>query len=296
MTPRQSGGAFSCALRGIAMPYSSEQIRSLLLQYLKSAMKNNRRFRPQIRELIQGLHHYVSRDGEAPGQPFAEADDRKVFHVVWDLVFDRVMIPGLDDPGIISGGDWPFLTITEHGRRVIEEARPTPYDPDGYLANLNTVAGGLHYTALRYVQEAVATFRARCYLASAVMLGAASERIFTELSESIGNSIADPAKQTSFRDKALKGKMRNRVNTVTGWCRNSRAQLVGEWAEEERVEVIDRLAHFIRSRRNDAGHPQDPPAVPTHEETYASLVVFPDYCKWLYELKSNLDTRPGGIT
>jgi len=278
------------------MPYTSEQIRSLLLQYLKSAMRNNRRFRPQMRELIQGLHHFVSRDGEVPGEPFAEADDKRVFHVVWDLIFDRVLIPGLDDPNVIAGGEWPFLTVTEHGRRVIDEARPIPYDPDGYLANLIAVARGLHPTASHYVQEAVATFRARCYLASAVMLGAASERIFNDLAESIGRAIADPAKQTSFLDKALRGKMRDRVNAVTGWCRNNRGQLTGEWAGEERVEVIERLAHFIRSRRNDAGHPQDPPAVPTHEETYAALVVFPDYCKWIYELKADLDGRPGGIT
>jgi hypothetical protein len=278
------------------MPYTSEQIRSLVLQYLKSAMRNNRRFRPQIKELIQGLHHFVSFDGAAPGESFTEVDDRRVFHVVWDLVFDRILIPGLDDPTIISGGDWPYLTVTEHGRRVIEEARPIPYDPDGYLANLTTVAPGLHPTAHRYVQEAIVTFRARCYLASAVMLGAASERTFNDLAESIAKAIADPSKQASFQDKALRGKMRDRVNAVTGWCRNNRSQLSGEWAGEERVEVIDRLAHFIRSRRNDAGHPQDPPAIPTHEEAYASLVVFPDYCKWICELKADLDANPGTIT
>jgi hypothetical protein len=127
------------------------------------------------------------------------------------------------------------------------------------------------------------------------MLGAASERIFLDLAESIINAIVEPAKQKSFREKATKGKMRERVNVVTGWCRNNRAQLKGTWAQEEQVETIDRLADLIRRRRNDAGHPQDPPAVPTHEQTYASLVVFPDYCKAIYELKSDLDGRPASF-
>lgn len=267
----------------------------MLLRFLQSATRNNPRYQLQIRGLVQGLRHFVSPGGEAPGEPFNEADERKVIHTVWDLVFDRVLIPGLDDPNVING-EWPFLTITEHGRQVIAEARPVPYDPDGYLANLQAIAVGMHPTALRYVQEAIATFRARCYLASAVMLGAASERIFVDLAESIHNAIAIPADKTRFQERSLRGNMRDRVNTVTGWCRNKRGQLNGEWAGEERVEVIDRLAHFIRSRRNDAGHPQDPPAVPTHEETYAALVVFPDYCRWIYELKRDLDARPGTIT
>jgi hypothetical protein len=277
------------------LAYSTEQIRSLLLQYLQAALRNNPRYQLQIRGLVQGLRQFVSPAGEAPGEPFDEADGRKTIHAVWDLVFDRVLIPGLDDPNVING-DWPFLTITEHGRRVIAEVRPVPYDPDGYLANLEAVAAGVHPTALRYVQEAVATFRARCYLASAVMLGAASERIFDHLAESIHNALANQADRTRFQERALRGRMRDRVNTVTGWCRNNRGQLNGEWAGEDRVETIERLAHFIRSRRNDAGHPQDPPAVPTHEETYAALVVFPDYCRWIYELKRDLDARPGAIT
>jgi len=277
------------------MAYSTEQIRALLLRYLKSASKNNRRFQPQASELVNGLRHFVKPEGEAPGEPFTEADSKKAIHVIWDLIFDRVFIPGIDKAGAENTG-WPFLTLTEHGQKVIEEARPVPYDPDGYLASVQAGAPGLHDTALRYLQEAVATFRARCYLASAVMLGAASERIFNELAESIGNAVADPNKQKSFRDKALRGNMRDRVNAVIGWCRNNRTLLKGEWARDERVEVFDRLAHFIRNRRNDAGHPQDPPAIPTHEQSYADLVVFRDYCSWVYELKADLDSRPGTIT
>ena len=53
-------------------------------------------------------------------------------------------------------------------------------------------------------------------------------------------------------------------------------------------QLINKIADLIRDRRNEAGHPQDPPAVRTHEEMYALLMVFPDYCVKLYELK-----RPG---
>jgi hypothetical protein len=216
--------------------------------------------------------------------------------VLWDLLFDRVIIFGKDDsPGSNTG--WPFFTVTEHGWKVIRSSKPTPYDPDGYLGELSQFAKGLHPTAMRYMEEALSTFRAGCYLAAAVMVGAASERIFFDVADSMAASHADSADEKSFRDKVMHRKnMRDNLNKVIGWCSDHRHQLAGEWREQERIDVFNQLAHSIRSRRNDAGHPQDPPAVPPRDHVYASLVVWPDYCKWIYELKADLDSKRGTIT
>jgi hypothetical protein len=276
------------------MSYTSEEIRSLSLQWLARAKKNNPNLQPSCDKIANGLRQMVSPEGNAPGLPFDEGDLRRLTYVLWDLMFDRLIIFGRDDPSSNTG--WPFFTVTDHGWKVIHSTAPIPYDPDGYLTGLSKVAIGVHPTAIRYTEEALATFRAGCYLSSAVMLGAASERIFFDVAESMALSHTSPADEASFREKAQRRKMRDNLNKVIGWCRDKREQLDGAWKDEERVEVFNQLAHLIRHRRNDAGHPQDPPAAPSRDHMYASLVVWPDYCKWVYELKADLDSKRGKIT
>jgi hypothetical protein len=119
------------------------------------------------------------------------------------------------------------------------------------------------------------------------MLGAALEKLFGELCQAI--QVADPKAK-------LKPKLSERIRQVVTWCRTHKAKLrVGDWTGDERVEIIDQVGHFIRKRRNDAGHPKDPPAAPTHEQMYDWLVVFPEYCTALNALTQFLAGQPGLI-
>ena len=213
-------------------------------------------------------------------------------HVVWDLIIDRILIPGTPN----SDRGWPFLSLTDHGLKVVSDRHPVPYDPDGYLARLEKATGGLSPTILRYLQEAVSTFRSSNYLASAVMLGAASEMLFIELCAAISGAIQDNQARSEFDKKT--GEKRNmveRVRSVTEWLSHKKDQLPNEWRSQERTLLINKIADLIRDRRNEAGHPQDPPAIRSHEEMYALLMVFPDYCIKLYSLKHCLEAHAGTI-
>jgi hypothetical protein len=149
------------------------------------------------------------------------------------LILERILIPGIDH----SNEGWPFISVTDHGWQVVQAEGPIPYDPEGYLARVRGYA--IHSTALRYLEEAVSTFRSGNYLASAVMLGAASERVFSDVVASIAQTISDQGKRSSFIAKAQAGKMADRVRTVVGWCRNHKSDLAGEWREDDQIEVID---------------------------------------------------------
>ena len=282
------------------MSLSSEELRSLLIEYLRNVNKNDKRLQLQFNHLLSGVDatqaRRLGKEAEHQrGQKFLNDDDReRLQNVVWDLILGRMLIPGTRNPTSNSG--WPFITITDHGWKTLEETRPVPYDPDGYLAALANHSTTLHATIVRYVEESLATFRTGAYLASVVMLGAASEKLLGELCLTIEASIADLSKAKKFQQKINSKKMKERLDTVVGWCRNHRTQLCGSWQNDEQIEVLEQLGHFIRKRRNDAGHPQDPPAVPSHEEMYAWLVVFPDYCLAVWELKSFLDSSAGKIT
>jgi len=233
-------------------------------------------------ERINDLHYHL------------RADDRSRFkQVIWDLILERVLIPGSNN----SDQGWPFLSVTDHGRKVLASTGPVPYDPDGYLAGVDRSVCGLHPSTKKYLEESVSTFRTGNYLASAVMLGAASERLFLELCEAMAAAIADPNGRAKFEEKTGPfKKMVQRLDQVTSWLKQKKSQLPNDWQKQEQVGVIDKVADLIRNRRNDAGHPQDPPAVPTHEEMYALLAVFPHYCEKVYTLKTWLLANPTSIT
>ncbi len=278
----------------------TELLRALLLEYLKAAQDQNGL---QYNSCVTGVAHLAQQ--RCPDQmeqvhgatlQLREADRTRLKHVVWDLILERVLIPGTRSPDTINDG-WPFLSLTEHGRKVVAEANPVPYDPDGYLARLGQVTGGLHPTVKKYLEESLSTFRTGNYLSAAVMLGAASEMVFLELCSAIAQAIASPTDRKRFEDKtAPRKRMVERVSAVNNWLNQKKGQLPSDWQRQEQIGLVDKVADLIRNRRNDAGHPQDPPAVLAHEEMYALLVVFPGYCQKLYELKAWLAQHPASIT
>lgn len=267
----------------------TETLRTFAFEYLK------RHSKPSNRDPMQWNYVYESVMNMAkerfPDDNLTDEDGSRLKHVIWDLIIERVLIPGTAHPRTMGDG-WPHLSLTEHGRRVVEQQKPVPYDPDGYLANLKTSIPTINDAVLEYVAEAVGTFRTGNNLASAVMLGAASEMVFLELCNAIPPVMLDATKRAKLTGK-LKGKMKEKVDTVVGWCKNHRAQLPGTWSNEEQVEDIERIADLIRRRRND---PQDPPLRPTREQIYSYLMVFPEYCKHLYTLKEWAITNAGTVT
>jgi hypothetical protein len=172
---------------------------------------------------------------------------------------------------------------------------PVPYDPDGYLADLDKAVGGLNLSVKRYLEESLCTFRTGHHLLAVVMLGAASEMVFLEVCKAIATAVV-PGDRLKFEQRTgPRKKMVDRIAAVTSWLNQKKAQLPAEWQRQEQVGSVDKIADFIRNRRNDAGHPHDPTEVPTHEQVYGMLVVFPEYCRKLYELKLWLSDHPGII-
>ena len=225
-----------------------------------------------------------------------QEDGARLKHVIWDLILERVLIPSTSNPNSLNDG-WPFLSVTDHGRKVIAEQKPTPYDPDGYLARLNQATGGLSDAVREYLSEAIATFRTGNNLASAVMLGAASEMLFLELCNAITASIQDPNHRSSFQKKTEQmAKMSVRLKAVDDWLSQKQKQLPADWQSSDQREVIDGIAILIRKRRNESGHPQSPTRKPPHEDMYALLMMFPNLCQSLYSVKTWLEARPASIT
>jgi hypothetical protein len=273
----------------------TEELRALLLQFLGSwDFTQNPAF--QWNDCLRGVSRLVReqsstrRDSE---WQLPRDDMARLKEVVWDLIIGRVLSPGWAHA---SDSGWPMLSLTDHGHEVVKKGHPVPYDPDGYLARLQRETGGLGSAVLRYLEEALSTFRTSNNLASTVMLGATSEMLFLEVCGAISKAIRDEREAKKFDERTGPRKnMSDRVKAVMDWLSQHRLQLLPAWQERERTALVGKIADLIRDRRNEAGHPQDPPAVRSHEEMYALICLFPDYCIKLYELKKWLDDNPRSI-
>ena len=138
--------------------------------------------------------------GGAGRQLLNDREKSLIMEVVWSLIIQGILIPGMND----SNQSWPFLRLTEYGRKGIEEDRILPHDPDGFLRDFHREVPSADSTVVEYLTEAL-----QCYIhglprSAAVMLGGASEQAVLLLIESCANSIAEArAGSTNFADVDL---------------------------------------------------------------------------------------------
>lgn len=74
--------------------------------------------------------------------------------------------------------------VTESGKKTLENVSRDPANPAGYLAYLDAEVG-LPAIARGYVEEALNTYNACCYKATAVMIGAAVEALVLDLRDTL---------------------------------------------------------------------------------------------------------------
>ncbi len=108
-----------------------------------------------------------------------------------EAICSKSLVPQL--PGCnASNPHWPFLSLTEYGREVVEEGRLTPADPEGFLNRLQEAYPKLSGDITMYVAEALNAFNRRLYLAAVVMLGVAVEGMMYDLANAVRSSFQDP--------------------------------------------------------------------------------------------------------
>jgi hypothetical protein len=214
-----------------------------------------------------------------------------VHEVIWDLIVQRVLTVRN-----YSNYSWAAVSVTDYGAEVLKEQRWSPYDPDGYLVELQKQAPDLAILCQMYVQEALQCFRSGCYLATVVMLGAASEGIVLELFRRLVAALkaGKIPEASSLEDKIEKQQSLHRKYEVFKKYFDSivRPKLPSELSDDLSLQ-FDGVFNLIRYYRNDAGHPTG-----THIErmsAFTSLVLFVPYCKRVEDLINWLDANSGTL-
>lgn len=203
-------------------------------------------------------------------------DREKTREIINDLVVEGIIGWGIDErnPGP------PFLKVTRYGQECLSHTGPQPYDPDGYLKYLKSEIPNVDDTILMYITESLSAYLRGLTLSSTVMLGGASEKAFLLLLESFTNSITDPTKKAQF-EKNTEGPIKKKFDEFRNKIIPIRKTLPKPLSDDLEIQ-LDGIFNFIRTCRNDVGHPTGRKI--ERSLAYANLRLFVPYCKRIYEL------------
>lgn len=174
----------------------------------------------------------------------------------------------------------PFCHITEHGRAALATLSRDPSNPDGYLASLH-VSGKLGPISESYIREALSTYAAGCFKATAVMVGAAAECVVLGLRDSLGERLDElrvprPPNLDDWRIRQI-------LNALEGLLAAQKASMPRSLCEAFE-SYWPAFTQQVRVARNAAGHPTS--IDPVEERTVqASLLIFPELVKLSTELE-----------
>lgn len=173
----------------------------------------------------------------------------EIYEALWGLVGEGLVY--LDPAGQQSNTDnwqWRLSTV---GTKVATGGAWEPRDPEGYLRRLRAHRPEVDPVAVSYVQEALRAFNARCYLATSVMLGVASEQAV----DGLARSVVDAAPGATGLRKAMenpRASQYSRFLELRKYLEPMRSRLPDELAD---TLTLDAVANLLRVTRNEAGHP-----------------------------------------
>jgi hypothetical protein len=253
-----------------------------------------------VGQIHTGVEKLVAREAGQWQQGFApdgtrlvgRGDTPLVNEVIWDLIVERVLTVGSDS----SNQELPFVRLTEFGAEVVKQQRWSPYDPDEYLKELADKVPKLAKLCEIYIAEALTCFRGGAYLATAVMLGAASEGNVLDLLDRYHAAMANAGmpEHSGYQDKVQKARsFYEKYQIFRRYFDPVRPKLPGRLVDDWEGQM-DGVLNLIRNYRNDAGHP-----TMTKVErmgAFRTLVLFGHYCERIEQVGDWLESNTDRLT
>jgi hypothetical protein len=203
-----------------------------------------------------------------------------VLEALWGLVGDGLAY--LDPAGQGSGTDNWRWRPSAAGIAAAQGGTWEPRDVDGYLKRLRAHRPAVNEVAVAYVAEALRAFNARCYLATSVMLGVASESIINGLGHAIVAVQGSKARQ-------LEKLLHSPTSRIAKQFEEMRKQLILMDLPDGLTDTLtlDAVADLLRISRNNVGHPT---GVGVDEDTaYTHLHMAARYLQKMTTLQAHLE-------
>jgi len=174
--------------------------------------------------------------------------------------------------------------VTKYGKQWLSsEEEPIPEDLNGYLNFLKENIPEIDKVIIEYIKEAINTFKNKYVFASAVMLGAASEKIIYLLTEEIIKVGIDPELEQKIKraleGRSLKALLDSFLETVEWLISEKR---ISREIHEGSQHYFSTLFDAIRIQRNDAVHPIAGEV--SKDQVRLLLMAFPHACKKAYDI------------
>jgi len=245
------------------------------------------------KELIKGeeikrLFNYQGYKIEKnPGPLFEEKYWAEISSIFWEFVANGTIAVGLKSSN--NACNLPRFTLTNFGRKWLKEKKePLPEDVEGYLKYVKSAIKNIDEIIIQYINEAIKTFNRRYIYASAVMLGAASEKTIYLLAEKIKDFPLNPKIRKNVVDALKYRKLKLLFDSTK--------DAIDELINQEKIPYdiheginnhLSSLFDAIRVQRNDAVHPIAGEI--NKDKLRLSLLGFPHVCKKVYDILNWLD-------
>jgi hypothetical protein len=198
---------------------------------------------------------------------------------------------------VIGGKDSPLKSLLEEMKRAIEagEAVPgqaLPFEIDRFPETIRERVPDCDPIIVRFIEEAIRCVRADALLASAFMIGAASEKAISLLIQTFGDSIVDQTNRERFfskvNNRAISKKYEEFLASYNG-CHSKPTEPV---LSQDLDIIIGSMFQFCRITRNEVGHPQIVPDL-DRGVILANLAHFITYIERIYALMRHF--RDNGV-
>lgn len=176
----------------------------------------------------------------------------EVWEALWGLVGEGLIY--LDPAGQANANsqhNWRWR-LSSIGVAAAQGGSWEPRDPEGYLRRLRREISDADPVVLRYVEEALGAFNARCYLAASVMLGVASEHAFLQLARTVAVALKPDASKLAAALANPRASQHSRFIELRKLLEPRRPQLPHDLADNL---TLDAVSDLLRITRNEAGHP-----------------------------------------
>jgi hypothetical protein len=214
-----------------------------------------------------------------------------VYDVLWQLV-----VEGVIHPGNRSMPNFPGFTLTEYGKRILDNENAHPHDVERFLTRIKK-GQQLDPTTEAYLVESLHSFRQNRLVASAILLGVTAERVFLLISEALLEALQSLNEQQELKKamdlRAMKPKQ-DWVHKKLEELDKSRKKLGNDFLESTPLMVTG-IYDLIRQQRNDLGHPRDAPPKIDREHLEASFILFAGFYGTTEKLRLYLATHRASL-
>ena len=242
------------------------KIKLLLIEHLKR--NPNTQVENIMRNIESGLDRKISKD-----------DEQYILELLHEFTTSNVIMPAMNR----YNAGWPWFSVTEHGKNILDKSGVAVYDYEGYLSELKSRIPKLDPIIEQYISEGLSCYQTNLFYSSMVMLACSSERAIHLLIEAYLNSIKNESNRNRLLSRLSKKDISSKYAEFKKSFDSTKNQINPDKVAHEFDLHIDSIFNFIRILRNSIVHPNIIPNI-TSAIAYSNLQQFSYYVETIYKL------------